>query len=63
MKRDIVFLSLAMFLLVLAFYYDKIEQVSLSTYEEKIEAKIHEYEEEIINIFKDEVFIKKAITF
>lgn len=63
MKRNIVFLSLAMFLLVLAYYYDKIEQVSLSSYEEKIEAKIHEYEEEIINIFKDEVFIKKAITF
>lgn len=52
-----------MLLLVLAYYYDKLEQVSLSYYESKIESKIHTYEKEIIDIFQDEEFIKRAIVF
>ena len=63
MKRNFFYLILATLLLVLSYYFDRIEQVSLSSYEAKIEAKIHDYEEEIINIFNDEAFIKKAITF
>ena len=63
MKRNFIYLILATLLLVLSYYFDKIETVSLDSYEEKIEAKIHDYEEEIISIFNDETFIKKAISF
>lgn len=63
MIRNFILLPIAVLLLIIAYSYDKINQVSLSYYEEKIEAKVHSYEQEIIKIFEDESFIDKAITF
>ncbi|MFK7946571.1 MAG: ATP-binding protein [Saprospiraceae bacterium] len=63
MIKNFTLLPIAILLLIVAYSYDKINQISLSYYEEKMEAKIHNYEQEIINIFEDESFIEKAISF
>ena len=63
MVKNYILLPIAILLLIVAYSYDKMNQVSLSYYEEKIETKIHKYEKEIINIFEDETFIDKAISY
>jgi signal transduction histidine kinase len=61
MKRNFIFLPIAILLLIIAYSYDKINTVSLDRYVNKIESKIHQDEREIIKLFKDETFIEKAI--
>lgn len=63
MIRNLILLPIAVLLLFVAYSYDTINQVSLGYYEEKIETKIHQYEEEIIKMFEDDAFIEKAISF
>ena len=63
MKRNFIFLPIAILLLIIAYSYDKINTVSLDRYVRKIESKIIQHEKEIIKLFEDETFIDKAISY
>lgn len=63
MLRNYTLLLIAILLLVVAYGYDKINNISLDHYTKKIESRVHKYEKEIINIFEDEAFIQKAINY
>ncbi|MFT6148046.1 MAG: signal transduction histidine kinase [Saprospiraceae bacterium] len=63
MTRNFILLSIAIFLLIIAYSYDKINTVSLSQYVDKIESKIQRHEAEILKLFENDDFIDKAINY
>jgi signal transduction histidine kinase len=63
MKRNFIFLPIAILLLIIAYSYDKINTISLDRYVTKIESKIHQHEKEIIKLFDNKAFIDKAISY